>query len=436
MTKVIKEEFEKLGLLKINEGLLTYDTQLGMIFNEFNRLSRINDNLLTYEIEVPKPTPYVEQTSDPTNYDLGEYEWKMSYEECEKIYAKAVILINKRLVRLINETVEQWLDLKYRNHKTMDKNIKKVVIDDMEYDPSDVKFDESLALKFYKHKTMDKYTKNALWIYWTRDDDEVELTDEESSDPNDENLIDESKVAKIFRIQTNLFNFKTPTCKAFKEFNYLFQINPDVLTKDIVGFKTYEEYKDDWIYEWNKNVSWVHENHRRMMERGKNQLTLNIIVNHFHLRVDIQNGQLVAEEMMDLVMVGTFLEHIELMKNHEAWRKWEDCENTTHDHEEREHEEEQEDEERCELIDDTNQELPICKIRRFEMIKYSFGQEEEYVAIKEYEYDDLTRTNEDAYHAYKEIFCNMDEGWLVTRAEMKKKSNLKTQLKRKVLPER
>ncbi|GJY02002.1 hypothetical protein Tco_0360154 [Tanacetum coccineum] len=80
-------------------------------------------------------------------------------------------------------------------------------------------------------------------------------------------------------------------------------------------------------------------------------------------------------------------------------------------------EEEQEEEERCELIDDTNQELPICKIRRFEMIKYSFGQEEEYVAIKEYEYDDLTRTNEDAYHAYKEIFCNMDEGWLVTRAE-------------------
>ncbi|GKB78672.1 hypothetical protein Tco_0945567 [Tanacetum coccineum] len=75
------------------------------------------------------------------------------------------------------------------------------------------------------------------------------------------------------------------------------------------------------------------------------------------------------------------------------------AENTTHDHEEREHEEEQEDEERCELIDDTDQEPPIFKIRR---------------------------TNEDAYNAYKEIFRNMDEGRLVTRAEMKKKSNLKT----------
>ncbi|GJT76941.1 hypothetical protein Tco_1043666 [Tanacetum coccineum] len=33
----------------------------------------------------------------------------------------------------------------------------------------------------------------------------------------------------------------------------------DALTKDIEGFKTYEDYKDDWIYEWNKDVPWVHE---------------------------------------------------------------------------------------------------------------------------------------------------------------------------------
>ncbi|GJZ43874.1 hypothetical protein Tco_0591129 [Tanacetum coccineum] len=76
-------------------------------------------------------------------------------------------------------------------------------------------------------------------------------------------------------------------------------------------------------------------------------------------------------------------------------------------------EEEQEDEERRKLF----QESPICKIRRFEMIKYSFGQEEEYFAIKKNKYDDLTRANEEACHAYQEIFRNMDEGWLVTRAE-------------------
>ncbi|GJX93598.1 hypothetical protein Tco_0348184 [Tanacetum coccineum] len=67
-------------------------------------------------------------------------------------------------------------------------------------------------------------------------------------------------------------------------------------------------------------------------------------------------------------------------------------------------------ERQCDLFDDLDQKLLICKIIRFEMIKYSFGQEEEYVPIKEYEYDDLTKTNEDACHAYQEIFRSIDEG--------------------------
>ncbi|GJU77372.1 hypothetical protein Tco_1274442 [Tanacetum coccineum] len=100
----------------------------------------------------------------------------------------------------------------------------------------------------------------------------------------------------------------------------------------------------------------------------------------------------------------------------EEWR-WDNYENAIHDHDEQEYEEEKEDKERCELHDDLAQEPQNCKIRRYEMIKYSFGHNKEYVAIKEYEYDDLTRTNKDACHAYQEIFRNMDEGWLVTKAE-------------------
>ncbi|GKD76621.1 hypothetical protein Tco_1339242 [Tanacetum coccineum] len=101
--------------------------------------------------------------------------------------------------------------------------------DDTGYDPSDVAF-----------------TK------WLGGDDEVELTDEEFSDNEDE-------VSEVFRIDTNIFDFETPMFKAFKEFNYLLQINLDLLTKDIEGFKTYEEYKDDWIYEWNGDIPWVDE---------------------------------------------------------------------------------------------------------------------------------------------------------------------------------
>ncbi|GKE14017.1 hypothetical protein Tco_1421594 [Tanacetum coccineum] len=142
MTKVIKGEFEKLESVKISDVSLTCNTSLEIFNEEFNRMSRMEDYLFTYEVEIAE----------------------------------------------------------------------------------------------------------------ARGDDEVELTDEESSYSDDEN-----EVAKIFRINANVFDFETPLCRAFKEFNYLLQIDPDVLTKDIDVFKTYEEYKDDWRYEWNKDVPWVHE---------------------------------------------------------------------------------------------------------------------------------------------------------------------------------
>ncbi|GKG42269.1 hypothetical protein Tco_0476567, partial [Tanacetum coccineum] len=47
----------------------------------------------------------------------------------------------------------------------------------------------------------------------------------------------------------------------------------------------------------------------------------------------------------------------------------------------------------------------------------SFNNDEEYVAVKEDEYDDFTITREEACRAYQEIFRIMDEGCMVTRAE-------------------
>nr|GEW13496.1 hypothetical protein [Tanacetum cinerariifolium] len=106
---------------------------------------------------------------------------------------------------------------------------------------------------------MDQYTTYALWDYWRRGDDEEVIIDDEISNIGEENLMNENEATQIFRIDTDLFHFETPLCKAFKEFNYLSQINFDVLTKDIRGFKTHEEYKDDWIYDWNNGIPWVDE---------------------------------------------------------------------------------------------------------------------------------------------------------------------------------
>ncbi|GKE81970.1 hypothetical protein Tco_1551970, partial [Tanacetum coccineum] len=98
-----------------------------------------------------------------------------------------------------------------------------------------------------------------------------------------------------------------------------------------------------------------------------------------------------------------------------GWRRWESYEIADHDQKEREYENRHEDKERCELFDD--HELPVCNIRIFEMIKHSFRDDEEYVAVKEDEYDELTNISKEAIHAYREIFSMMDEGWMVTRAE-------------------
>nr|GEU86289.1 hypothetical protein [Tanacetum cinerariifolium] len=100
----------------------------------------------------------------------------------------------------------------------------------------------------------------SLWDYSKMGSNEIEPTNEETFDLEETNHDDEQEIDEIFRIETNLFDYETPMCKKFKEFNYLLKIDLDLLTKDIEGFKTYDEYKDDWIYEWNKNVPWVHEN--------------------------------------------------------------------------------------------------------------------------------------------------------------------------------
>ncbi|GJU57561.1 hypothetical protein Tco_1235327 [Tanacetum coccineum] len=103
---------------------------------------------------------------------------------------------------------------------------------------------------------MDIFTKGALWDYWKIGGDEIEVSNDESSDL-EEYWSDKEETAKIFKIETDVFDYETPLCLAFNEFNYLLKVDPDLHTKDIMGFKTYEDYKDDWIYEWNENVPWV-----------------------------------------------------------------------------------------------------------------------------------------------------------------------------------
>ncbi|GJZ90359.1 hypothetical protein Tco_0662286 [Tanacetum coccineum] len=244
-------------------------------------------------------------------------------------------------------------------NSNIDDNLEHEADDDMGYDPSDVAFTEWLGSKFFNYKTMDHYTMKALWIYWVRRDDEVKLTDEESSNDKDE-------VAEVFRIDTNLFNFETPMCKAFKEFNYLLQIGLNLLTKDIEEFKTYEDYKNDWIYEWNKdNYEWYEA---------------------------LEDSELKDEALRNKAIMEGFINEGDDESRYEQERRWNIY--TNYDDAYEINHEDNEKEELCEV-----HELPVCNIRRYMMIKYSFNNDEEYVAVKEDEYDDPTITREEACRA-------------------------------------
>ncbi|GJT77964.1 hypothetical protein Tco_1044689 [Tanacetum coccineum] len=201
---------------------------------------------------------------------------------------------------------------------------------------------------------------------------------------------------------------------------------PYILTKDVEGFKTYEDYKDDWIYEWNKDVPWVHEkpwtddgawkepalvvsycepfNYKNGCSEwptcslrdggycnGGNLPRAYILGNtlryqDFQWYEALKDGKLKEEALKNKAIMEGIIKDEDNESSNEGWRRWNVYDNTNHGHKEREYEMEHEHKERCKLLDD--QEWPVCTIRRFEKIKYSFGQDEEYVAVKENEYND------------------------------------------------
>ncbi|GKF78624.1 hypothetical protein Tco_0234192 [Tanacetum coccineum] len=124
-------------------------------------------------------------------------------------------------------SITTWVDLtelfsKYYppSHTGRKKEVNRIDTDG-ERDPTNVEFAKWLASKFTNHLTMDSYTKNALWIYWKKGNDEEVLTNEELSGLEEENTGEENEIAEIFKIETDIFHFETPLCKAFKELNYL-----------------------------------------------------------------------------------------------------------------------------------------------------------------------------------------------------------------------
>ncbi|GKB73556.1 hypothetical protein Tco_0934968, partial [Tanacetum coccineum] len=139
------------------------------------------------------------------------------------------MLSNNWIIGIIDNTnditMEEWLDIKYSDHNMVNKEVKEGVVATWLVRSYKKQFEEYMEIKKQWEVCMDWYTKNALWLYWKRGDDEMVLTDEELSNPEGENIKEDTEIAEIFRIETDIFHFKTPLREAFNKFNYLFKID-------------------------------------------------------------------------------------------------------------------------------------------------------------------------------------------------------------------
>ncbi|GJX92906.1 hypothetical protein Tco_0347492, partial [Tanacetum coccineum] len=147
---------------------------------------------------------------------------------------------------------------------------------------------------------------------------------------------------------------------------------------------------------------------------GGNLLETYIIGNQLHYQdyewyEALEDSKLKDEALRNKSIMEGFIKEDDDESRYEQKRRWniyinnDDAYEINH--------EDYKSEELCEI-----HELSVCYVRRYMLIKYSFNNDEEYVAIKEDEYEDLTITRKEACQAYQEIFRIMDEGWMVTRA--------------------
>ncbi|GJV38006.1 hypothetical protein Tco_1410483 [Tanacetum coccineum] len=261
---------------------------------------------------------------------------------------------------------------------------------------------------------LENITRLLVLDFWNMSNDYERVADEEISDVNEANNDDEQETTKILRIETNLFDYETPLCTEFKEFNFLFKVDPELFTHDIEITKTYEDYENELSDEleepWSKDgVPYEICDHICEPFRFKNGKAKWPTCN------SNKDGFCNGGELLGMVRVGymTYFQDYEWYNeladgnlNEEALKQkaiyeksWGDARQNywwkVNDHEcspfsdWRNYiqgpyanyyinfldKEEHEDEERCELFDD--QEWPVCNIRRLEMINYSFGDDEE-----------------------------------------------------------
>ncbi|GJX14056.1 hypothetical protein Tco_0205814 [Tanacetum coccineum] len=295
----------------------------------------------------------------------------------------------------------------------------------------------------------------------------------EEETEEDDNPNETDNVPEIFRIKGNLFDFETPLCEAYHEFNCLLKINTNLFTYDIQNLKTYNEYEREMNNNKNGGTKWptCTSNIDGFCNGGGLPGMVRVgSMTHFQdhrLYDELDDGKLKDETLaLKAKIKGSWgdatpgvikfcrwlkscfenfheLEYEVLVKLQECWWKvntheiaqfarrenfrrgpyanmkteWANnpyldinrtfgkdyeanyigCTQENQGHE-------------SNLIPEPSN----YKVRRFEMMKYSFNDDEEYITIKESEY---LKHSKDSLDAYRELLRLIDEGWVVTTPE-------------------
>ncbi|GJW54824.1 hypothetical protein Tco_0098909, partial [Tanacetum coccineum] len=230
---------------------------------------------------------------------------------------------------------------------------------------------------------------------------------EESDDDNDPDVID--NVLEIIKIDGDLFNFDSPLCIAFEEFNHLLKVDLDLFTYDIQGFKTYDKYAQELNNKTQGNEEPWSENmvpyqlcdhicepllpRSQVVEKSWGDATPGLNTHEiapFTRTEDFGRGP--YANMKTNWTHDPYLGTNQILgaSNIGSTR-----ENQGYD----------------EHMGNETPKQSVCKIRRFKMMKYSFSDNEEYIIIKEFDHLNYSKKGLDAY---RELLQLTNEGWVVT----------------------
>ncbi|GKA15885.1 hypothetical protein Tco_0695632 [Tanacetum coccineum] len=144
------------------------------------------------------------------------------------------------------------------------------------------------------------------------------------SDLEEENLREGNEIAEIFRIETDIFDFETPLCKEFKEFNHHLKI--DIL---MCSLKIYQDLRHMIITKIHSTMNGIMKchglmiNHGWKIEFGRNLLMIYVMnARRLVSKVDMLNGPLVTREKMDILEECWWGKKEEKESSEDAWSNY------------------------------------------------------------------------------------------------------------------